>query len=191
MKRNIVIGLFAMLTTMPALAQYRDVKLPEKPKQTGYRDYENQDYGFWFATEVEGGSTLKGDGLSMQFADAAVTAGYRFNQFLKVGVGVGGRYYFNNGEVRGEDSKWGVPVFANVRGNIISAYDRGAVPFWSVRLGTIINEGLYFSPSVGYSFGGMHNNFQLSVAYVLTNPKYFTLERQTTSAFTLRLGYEF
>ncbi len=191
MKKNIVIMLFAALTAIPALAQYRDVKLPEKPKQTGYRDYENQDYGFWFATEVEGGSTVKGDGLNMQFADAVVTAGYRFNQFLKVGAGVGGRYYFNNGGVRAEESKWGVPVFANVRGNIISAYDRGAVPFWSVRLGGIINEGIYFSPSVGYSFGGMHNNFQISVAYAMTNPKYSDGEKKLTSAFTLRLGYEF
>ncbi len=128
---------------------------------------------------------------NMQFVDATFTGGYRLNEYLRAGVGFGGRMYVNNADVRYRDSKFGIPLFANVRGNFVSASDRDGVPFWSVRLGGIINEGVYFSPAVGYSFGGLRNNFQVSLAYVLTNPKTTYESRQTTSSFSIRLGYEF
>ena len=113
------------------------------------------------------------------------------SRYLRLGVGFGGRMYVNNAKVRQTDSKFGVPVFAAARGNFISAYDRDGVPFWSVRLGGIIKEGIYFSPSVGYSFGGIRNNFQVGIAYDLINPKDFTGDRRIYSGFSLRLGYEF
>lgn len=190
MKKAILLAV-SVLLTLSASAQYRDVKMPEKPHQTGYRDYESQDNGFWYAFEAEGGSTIMEHQRNMQFADVTFTGGYRINEFLRVGAGFGGRMYVNNSEVRYTNSKFGVPIFANVRGNFISAYDRDGVPFWSVRLGGITNEGVYFSPSVGYSFGGLRNDFIIGIAYTLTNLKDFTGSRQTYSSFGLRLGYEF
>ncbi len=40
MKQTVLIMLFASVPLL-ALAQRREVKLPEKPHQTGYRDYES------------------------------------------------------------------------------------------------------------------------------------------------------
>ncbi len=179
------------LMALPIMAQHRDVKLPERPHQTGYRDYETQEHGFWFSFEADGGSTIMEHRRNIQFVDATFTGGYRINEYLRAGIGFGGRMYVNNASVRYNDSKFGVPIFANVRGNFVSAYDRDGVPFWSLRVGGIVKEGAYFSPSVGYSFGGLRNNFQIGIAYVLTNPKVADGTRKTTSSFSLRLGYEF
>lgn len=176
---------------MTGFAQYREVKLPEKPHQAGYRDYESQENGFWCSFEAEGGSTIMESHRNMQFADATFTGGWRFNEYLRAGVGFGGRMYVNNSDTRKTDSKFGIPIFANARGNFVSAYDRDGVPFWSVRVGGIVKEGFYFSPAVGYSFGGERNNFQISIAYTLTNPELCSGKRQAISSFGLRLGYEF
>lgn len=179
------------ILAMPVCAQYRDVKLPEKPNNSGYRDYQSQESGFWCSFEADGGSSIMEGRRNMQYADVTFSGGYRLNEYLRLGVGFGGRMYVNNAKVRQTDSKFGVPVFAAARGNFISAYDRDGVPFWSVRLGGIIKEGIYFSPSVGYSFGGIRNNFQVGIAYDLINPKDFTGDRRIYSGFSLRLGYEF
>lgn len=189
--RKIFLIMLTALITMPAFAQHRDVKMPEKPKQEGYRDYTSQQEGFWYSFETEGGSTIMEHRKNMQFADVTFTGGYRFNEYLRVGVGFGGRMYVNNSDTRDKDSKFGVPVFGNVRGNFISAQERDGVPFWSVRAGGIVGEGVYFSPSVGYSFGGIRNNFQVSLAYTLTKPKDYTGDKRFYSSFGLRLGYEF
>lgn len=190
MKKSIIIMLLAIVG-LPALAQHREVKLPEKPQNTGYRDYQTEEQGFWFSFEADGGSTIMEHRRNMQYVDATFTGGYRLNEFLRAGVGFGGRMYVNNADVRQNNSKFGVPVFVSARGNFISAADRDGVPFWAVRIGDIVKEGVYFSPAVGYSFGGERNNFQISLAYVLTNPKISDGSRQITSSFGLRLGYEF
>ena len=71
------------------------------------------------------------------------TGGYRINEFLRLGVGFGGRMYVNNASVRNTNSKFGIPIFANVRGNFISAQDRDGVPFWSLNVGGITKEGAF------------------------------------------------
>ena len=191
MKKTFLI-IAAALATLTANAQYRDVKLPEKPKQTGYRDYNNQDNGFWFAVEAEGGCSAMTHSPNMPYASATLTGGYRVSEFLRAGVGFGARVYFNHYEVRGDaDSRYGVPVFANVRGNFISAADRDGVPFWSVNVGGITNEGFFASPTIGYSFGGLRNNFLIGVSYTLSTFRDCDKKSQAYSSFGLKLGYEF
>lgn len=46
------------LLPLASHAQYRDVKMPQQPKQGNYRDYTSEDKGFWYAIEAEGGSTI-------------------------------------------------------------------------------------------------------------------------------------
>lgn len=172
-------------------AQYRDVKLPEKPKTKEYKNYEREDAGFWCAIEAEGGSSIMANKTNTQYAGATATAGYRISEYLRIGAGVGARYYFNNAYVRCTSNDFGVPIFANARGNFISAYDRDGVPFWSVNVGGITNEGFYFSPTLGYSFGGLRNNFLIGLNYSLVTFKDLLKQSTAYSYVAMKLGYEF
>ena len=180
-----------ILITISANAQYRDVKLPNAPKQTNYRNYESEDKGFWCAIEAEGGSSVMVHEPNMQYINMSWTGGYRLNEFFRFGVGLGVRYYVNNADIRDTDNKFSVPIVANVRGNFISAYDRDGVPFWSFNVGGITNEGIFASPTVGYSFGGLRNNFQIGVSYTITRFKNCDKANKAYSYFGLKLGYEF
>lgn len=190
MKRKIMLTLL-LVSTISAYSQYRDVKLPEKPVLKGYRNYSNQDNGFWYAIEAEGGSSIMAVNTNMQYAQLTATGGYRVTEFLRFGLGVGGRMYFNNANVRNTDNKFGVPIFANARGNFLSAYDRDGVPFWSLSIGGITEEGFFASPTIGYSFGGLRNNFLIGVSYTISNFEDCTKSRVNYSYFALKLGYEF
>lgn len=189
--KKFVLFAFMLSLTMTVSAQYRDVKLPDQPKQKNYKDRTFEDSGFWFAVEAEGGSSIMSDKKNTQYVGLTGTAGYRLNEYLRFGAGVGGRFYVHNAWVRGTDNKFSVPIFANVRGNFISAYDRDGVPFWSVNIGGITNEGFFFSPTIGYSFGGLRNNFLIGVNYTMTNIKYDGGGSVAYSFFGLKLGYEF
>ncbi len=186
-----VFFMLAFTLSIVANAQYRDVKMPDAPKHTNYRNYSAENSGFWCAVEAEGGSSVMVQSTNMQYVGATWTGGYRVNEFLRIGAGLGVRYYVNNADVRDTDNKFGVPIFANVRGNFISAYDRNSVPFWSVNIGGITNEGFFASPTVGYSFGGLRNNFQIGINYTITSFKNCTKENTAYSYFGLKLGYEF
>ncbi len=189
--KRILILLAAVLAVTVSKAQYRDVRMPEAPKNHGYKNYDMEDKGFWCAFELEGASSVMVDSPNMQYANLSFTGGYRISEFLRVGAGLGVRYYVNNADVRDTDNKFGVPVFANVRGNFISAYDRDGVPFWSFNIGGITNEGFFASPTVGYSFGGLRNNFQIGVTYTITSFRNAEKTDVAYSYFGLKLGYEF
>lgn len=189
--RKILFLFVIAMCAATANAQYRDVKLPDPPKQKGYRDYSHEDKGFWFAVEAEGGSSIMEHKPNTQYVGATFTGGYRLNEYLRFGAGFGCRCYVNNASVRNADSKFGIPIFANVRGNIVSASERDGVPFWSLNVGGITNEGFYASPTIGYSFGGLRNNFLIGVNYTIST---FTNPVGANTAYSylaLKLGYEF
>lgn len=186
-----MIALLLLLLCTGAQAQRRDVKLPEQPKRTNYKGYINENAGFWAAIEAEGGSSIMAHRKNMQYAQATATAGYRISEFLRFGAGLGVRAYVNNAEARSSDCKFCMPIYANLRGNFISAYDRDGVPFWSVNVGGITSEGFFLSPTLGYSFGGLRNNFLLGISYTLSSLKDSHSERTLYSYFGLKLGYEF
>lgn len=189
--RKILLSFIIAAFATTASAQYRDVKLPDQPKQKGYRDYTSEDKGFWFAVEAEGGSSIMEQKRNMQYAEATFTGGYRLNEYLRLGAGLGCRYYAHNADVRHTDSKFGIPLFANVRGNMISASERDGVPFWSLNIGGITNEGFFASPTIGYSFGGLRNNFLIGVSYTISTFKNSANDNTAYSYFGLKLGYEF
>lgn len=176
---------------MTVAAQHRDVTLPAKPAEKPYRDYTSDTTPFWFAIEADGGSSIMESRTNMQYVTLTATGGYSFSEYLRVGLGFGGKMYVNNAGYRDTDSKFGIPVFANVRGNIISAYDRDGVPFWSLNIGTITHEGLLLNPTIGYSFGGVRNKFLIGLSYTLSTFKNHKKESQAYSYFGLKLGYEF
>lgn len=187
------LSLFALffLASIAVNAQYRDVKLPNAPKHTNYKDYTSEEQGFWCAFDVEGGSSVMVHNPNMQYVNASWTGGYRLSEFLRFGAGLGVRYYVNNANVRDTDNEFGIPIFANLRGNCMSSYDRDGVPFWSLNIGAITNEGFFASPTIGYSFGGLRNNFQIGISYTITSFKNSNKTDMAYSYFGLKLGYEF
>ena len=189
--RKRILLVFVSLVTLVCNAQYRDVKLPETPQQVNYKSYESENSGFWCGIDLEGGSSVMEHKTNMQYANLSCAGGYRFSEFIRLGVGIGIRYYVHNANVRNTDSKFGIPIFANMRGNFISAYDRDGVPFWSFNIGGITNEGFFASPTIGYSFGGLRHNFQIGVCYTITCFKNNTLTNSAYSYFGLKFGYEF
>ena len=191
MKRILLTTLLAAVVMLTASAQYRDVKLPEKPQQRPYKTNMGVDKGFWHVIEAEGGSSVMANRTNAQFATLTWTGGYRFSEFLRVGAGVGVRMYVHNAQVRDTDNKFGVPIFANARGNFMATYDRDGVPFWSVNIGGMTNEGFFVSPTVGYSFGGLRNNFQIGLSYSLNCFRDYTKKNTAYSYVGLKLGYEF
>ena len=189
--KKILLTTLLIAIGLTASAQYRDVKLPEKPQQRPYKTHDGVDKGFWHAIEAEGGSSVMANRTNAQFATLSWTGGYRFSEFLRVGAGVGVRMYVHNANVRDTDNKFGVPIFANARGNFMASYDRDGVPFWSVNIGGMTNEGFFCSPTVGYSFGGLRNNFQIGLSYSINCFKDYTKMNTAYSYVGLKLGYEF
>lgn len=189
--RRTALSLLAMLLFTTAQAQYRKVTLPEPPMQSNYKDYSTEQTGFWFAIDATGGSSIMVNSTNMQYAGANFTGGYRLSEFLRVGAGLGVRYYVHNASVRNTDNDFGVPIFGNVRGNFVSAYDRDGVPYWSLNVGGITNEGFFASPTIGYSFGGIRNCFQIGLSYTITSFKNNKKKNMAYSYFGLRVGYEF
>lgn len=190
MKKIFFLFLVASLA-MSAYAQTRNVILPERPKGHAYKNYDMEDQGFWCAIEAEGGSSVMTTYQNMQYATMTFTGGYRISEYLKIGAGLGAKAYVNHAELRNTSNKVAIPIFANVRGNFMSAYDRGYSPYWSVNIGGVTNDGFYFSPSVGYSIGGLRNNFLIGISYTLGNFTDYKSENRTYSYFGVKLGYEF
>lgn len=188
-----LLSLFMLLLTLSANAQYRQVRLSNasESRQPKYRDYLREDQGFWCAAEFEAGSSVMVHSPNMQYTGLQFTGGYRLSEYLRLGAGLGVRYYVHNAGIRDTDNKYGVPIYANARGNFVSAYDRDGVPFWSMNIGGITNEGFFMSPTLGYSFGGMRNNFQVGICYTLTAFRNNEKRDQAYSYFGLKLGYEF
>ena len=167
------------------------IRMPEMPKKKAYKDYASEEKGFWCAVEGGAGSTVEYGMRNAQIANLTFTGGYRFCEFLRVGAGIGCGYYFNNSDIRSTDNQTNIPVFANARGNIISQESRTAVPFWSVSLGTRVNDGWFARPSIGYRFGELRGSFLLSVCYEIGKIKLIDTEKKVCSSFHLSLGYEF
>lgn len=196
-KISALLGILLLSSSSSLWAQYNKVNLPEKPNRPQYVDHTQCEKGFWCAAEFEGGSTVMLNHCNMQSAQITYTAGYRFNEFLKIGAGVGSKYYVsNNDRRRGVANSWTFPIYANIRGNLISQVDRSMVPYWSVNIGSVINDGFFVSPSLGLRFGEQRNSWMLGVSYSYNQIKTKKLEApatklKSTSALLLHVGYEF
>ena len=190
--KRIYIFIFIAFGICNYIAAQEDVKLPEKPNRAKYVDYSTKDKGFWCAVEAEVGSSVVFNSTNAQRAGISYTGGYYFNEFLKVGVGIGANYYFNNNDnLRDTGIEWTMPIFANIRGNIISQESREMVPFWSFSAGGAIRDGLFLSPAIGLRFGELRNAFLLGLGYTLSEIDAKPGKSKATSFFTLKLGYEF
>lgn len=173
-------------------AQDRDIILPQRPERPAYKDYTTSDRGFWLAAEAEGGTSTFIDDNNMQVVGLCVNAGYRLSEFLRFGIGIGGRYYVGgNNKVRNTSVKWTIPVYVNARGNIISQYSRSMVPYWSVSVGGVLRDGVFVQPTLGLRFGELRDSWLLGLSYNLQHIDAMYARQETASSILLRVGYEF
>ena len=175
MRKLIAIAALALMM-VPALAQnHTDYTLPQQPKRAKYVDFPSQDQGLWFAVQITPGFA---DGF---FAQADLIAGYRAGEFFRLGAGLSPQFSGNG---------LSLPVYLDLRGNIISQESRMAVPYWSMDAGYsfLANNGLYLSPTVGVRVGMPRNDFIAGLTYILIAP---LGAGGPYNAVGLRLGYEF
>jgi len=183
--------------------QKRDVNMPtEHMTSPSDHNYSQQDKGFWFSVEATGGYSAN---VSKQmdntaFAEMDFYVGYRTSEFFRVGMGLGGRYYFNPGILRRKSHNWAIPIMINVRGNIIPQDYRTVVPYYSVDVGSTVTDGFLLRPTLGIRCGERRSAFLLGVSYMLQvmsgyeskyEPGNHNEKTLNTSFFGLRIGYEF
>lgn len=195
MTRKVILLMFIMASVF-GYAQSkptRDVRMPsETGLGEGYKDYFSYDRGFFAAGELSGGVSLQSAKKTVGFTELDAVGGYRFCDFLRVGAGLGVRYYIN-----GFKHDWGVPLFLNVRGNFISNQYYNVVPYWSFDIGNTFPDGLMVRPSIGIRVGQKRSAFVASIGYMGQNmlKARATEDTKKKSAFysfiTLKIGYEF
>lgn len=185
-----ILSLFVCISII-SVVNAQDVKLPEKPKnRTHFRDYSIQSSGYWSTIEAFGGATVMLKRHNIASIGATWVNGYRFNEYLKVGIGFGVKYIINNNKVRRSSIPWTFPILADVRGNIISQQDRGAIPYWSLDVGGELRGGFLFSPTIGYRFGQDRKSLTIGICYQLTHT-YTKNDNELLNGLLAKIGYEF
>lgn len=174
-----------------------EVKTPEEPKGAKFVNYSDLDKGWWCAAEaVAGVSWYK----SRRMGICALTFinGYRFSEFLKIGVGIGARFNLNNDHnyllFRKEhkiQAPMSVPLFINARGNIISQKPRMCVPFWNADIGYAIFDNFFFDAGIGFKVGTKRNNFVMSANFMGQVVHYDPGNTCFGNSILFKIGYEF
>ena len=83
------------------------------------------------------------------------------------------------------------PIYANVRGNIISQDNRSVVPYWSFNIGGAIRDGFLVSPTIGIRVGEQRNAFIAGISYGYNEIKGYENGKKGINFVLMRLGYEF
>ena len=109
-----------------------------------------------------------------------------------MGVGAGVRYYINGENIRYRDADIVFPIYANVRGNIIPSYERKVVPYYSLSVGGVVDDGVMVRPTIGARFGDFkRSSFLLGLSYLGQSMKDPWNENRFQSFVVLSVGYEF
>lgn len=187
--KRIVICTLTIFVLLSGFAQDRIIKMPEKPVQQ--INIAQEDDGYWCSIEFNGGSTLMEQMKNIALINLEFTNGYRFSQYLKVGAGIGVTYYPNNSNVRSRDKKLSMPLFLNVRGNILSDETRQSVPYWSFNVGTSLPDGFFMTPTIGLRIGEERSALLLGLSYTLRHFKSYPENISGYSGAMFKIGYEF
>ena len=188
MRKILLLGCAFMLASA-GIAQDRVIRMPEEPVKS--MNIAENNTGYWCSIEVNGGSTLMENHRNVALVNAEFTNGYRFNEWLKVGAGIGVMYYPNNNNVRDTKNHLSMPLFINARGNMLSEEIRRTVPYWSVSIGTSIPDGFFLTPTVGLRVGEKRSAFLVGISYTLRHLKTYPGSMTNFSGAMVKLGYEF
>lgn len=170
---------------------YQAPTLPEVKNDPDLADMADYTKGFWFRTRLTGSCSLFLTEKCTPLIDLDVAGGYRFSQYVKAGIGFGGRYYFNNSDLRHSSIKWSFPVFATITGNIIPDTYRNVVPYYSFDIGGTIRDGFLMRPTFGIRVGQSRSAFLLGLTYTGQSLRYKTDKTRFVSSLGLSAGYEF
>ena len=175
-----------------------EVKTPKEPKGAKYVDYSDLDKGWWCAVEAHAGGLWYDEDHGMGVFALTFTNGYRFSEFLKIGVGIGARYNLNHDSdyaayrsVHKIQAPMSVPIFINLRGNIISQKSRMCVPFWNADIGYAVLDNFFFDAGIGFKVGAKRHNFVMSANFMGQAIKYDPDDAEFGSGFLFKIGYEF
>lgn len=190
--KKIILTLLCATMSIVCTAQENTVnRLPDTPKHPVYKDHTVTQTGYWFSTEGFFGTMADPNSKNLQFIGAQFVNGFRLNEFLRGGVGIGLKHYFKSDDVRTSTTALGFPLFANLRGNLLSQNDREIVPFWSIEAGTEIRTGYYVSPLVGFKIGEQRSSFTVGVSYTMIQMDTKDKDDDIRNCITLKFGYEF
>lgn len=173
---------------------------PEASKKAKYTDFSTQEKGWYCGVDFSGAATVSRTIPVMGDLELSFTNGYRFNEYIKVGLGVGIRTYLGADSPEQRDSdlegNWVIPLFANVRGDFLPQGQRMFTPYWSVDAGYAFGDGFFYAPTVGVKFGGIRNSFLLGITYMgQMMDKTPSGDSSSSSFYTnflcARIGYEF
>lgn len=193
------------VTALCATAQENTpTRLPEwKTRNSNMETVETFNRGFWLAADLSGGYSLRFSNPEVGYAEMDVSGGYRFSGYLRLGLGLGARWY-SSGEnkLRRSSMRWGMPVYATARGNFIGDEYRTTVPCWSVDVGASVRDGFMLRPSVGLRIGMPRKAFTLALSYMLQNQRGLDYRyinprpsprkvNRAVSFIGLRIGFEY
>lgn len=194
MKKTVIT--FLLLLFVGQVFAQGDTSLSQRPKRTAYQDpnHPGSYSGLWGAFEVNGGTSVifSSGKCNAQRVGLSAIAGYRFNEYFKVGLGVGGHYYFRHNDIfRNTTSKLNMPIFLDVRGSLISQDTRELVPFWGMDIGTMINDGFFISPTFGLKLGDVDSSWLIGLSLTLQKVKNKEPNPSKVCFASLKVGYEF
>jgi len=187
--KRVSIFLCAVMLACSCLAQDRVIRMPEEPAK--YMNVAENNTGYWCSVELNGGSTLMENHKNVSLVNAEFTNGYRYDQWLKFGIGIGVMYYPNSEKVRDSKNHLSMPLFINARGNILSEEIRHTLPYWSVNIGTSFSDGFFFTPTVGLRLGEKRSAFLVGISYTLRHLKTVPGSMSNYSGAMVKVGYEF
>ncbi len=191
MTKKILLAFLLLFTTGQMFAQ-RNIRLPERPNRPAYIDHSEKDDGFWCALEGNVGSSIVFNHDNAVRAGLSFIGGYMVNEYLKLGLGIGGNCYATNNDViRDTSIEWTMPLFFDARGNIVTQETRNFVPYWSVDVGAAIRDGFFFSPTIGMRIGQKRDSWLLGISYTVQQIDAIANYPETISVVSLKLGYEF
>lgn len=195
MRRTICCLCLLFLTIHSGFAQERSITLPEKPTRARYVDYSNKNTGWWCSAQFYGGIATTDRDIHNGYYQVEFVNGYRFSEFFKVGIGIAPRFYSSDEQfpLRNDKLLFGIyslPIFAEVRGNLISQEDRMFAPYWRLDAGFAVNEGAFLSPGIGIKYGGRRHNVLLGLNYTLQGHKAGVFNK-AVHLFGIHIGYEF
>lgn len=153
------------------------------------------DKGFWWSAEFYSGCTcnVTDEQKNGGFSEFNLTAGYRYSEYIRFGIGFGGRYYIQNSNIRYKSIKWSFPLYFNIRGNMINSYERRVVPYYSLSIGGATQDGFMLRPTIGIRIGDYKRSALLvSISYLGQNLKRPQDGKLKSQSFAVAgIGYEF
>lgn len=188
--KKIILSFCLVMYAIIGQAQERIIKMPETPKLSNYSEFLLRKSGYWCSADLTIGPSLAFRRRNLLTAGINFVNGYRFDDYLRVGIGVGVQYHVaNNNAIRNTDIKWTMPIYLNARGNFVSQDLREIVPFWSVDVGGVIRDGFMFTPSIGVRIGEQRSAFLVGLGYSMRTID--AIDTKTRNYIVFKLGYEY